>query len=67
MCLKCLYPLCNKQVMITDDVPVILWITFDGFCKHTDSLRVLPLLHKLYPFFYKRKKKSLVNNSLVSQ
>lgn len=51
--------------MITDDVPVILWITFDGFCKHTGSLRVLPLLHQLYAFFCKEEK-ILENNSLVS-
>lgn len=31
--------------------PVVLWITFDGFCKHSDCLCVLPLLHQFYPFF----------------
>ncbi len=58
--------LCNKLVMTADDAPVILWITFDGFCKHTDCLCVLPLLHQLYPFFC-WKEKMLVNNSLVSR
>lgn len=55
----------DKLVMTADNVPVILWITFDGFCKHTDCLCVLPLLYQLYPFFC-WKAKMLVNNSLVS-
>lgn len=57
---------CNKLLITTDDIPVILWVTFDGFCKHTDCLCVLALLHQLYPLFCQTEK-MLINNSLASQ
>lgn len=43
-------------VIVPINVPVILWITFDCFCKQSHSLCVLSFLHQLYPFFCSGKK-----------
>lgn len=40
-------------------VPVVLWVTFDSFCKHIYSLTVLPVIYQMDPLFCNREKENL--------
>lgn len=43
-------------------VPVVLWVTFDSFCKHINSLTVLALIYQSDPLFCNGERKPQSSN-----